>query len=107
MTNSSVSAQTVASIKSKIQKKEAHIGIIGLGYVGLPLALLFTEQKFEVTGFDIDKNKIETLNKGGSYIYRIAAEEIRSAASQGFRATSDYVQLERMDAIIDEERARL
>jgi UDP-N-acetyl-D-glucosamine dehydrogenase len=100
MTNSSLSGQTIASLKSKIQKKEAQIGIIGLGYVGLPLALLFTEQKFEVTGFDIDKSKIETLNNGGSYIYRIAAEEIRSAASQGFRATSDYVQLEKMDAVI-------
>ncbi|HEY1658104.1 MAG TPA: nucleotide sugar dehydrogenase [Candidatus Sulfotelmatobacter sp.] len=100
MTNSSVSTQTVASIKNKIQKREAKIGIIGLGYVGLPLALLFTEQKFEVTGFDIDRNKVETLNKGGSYIYRIAPEDIQSAASQGFRATVDYAKLEQMDAVI-------
>lgn len=100
MTNTSVSSQTVASIKNKIQKREAKIGIIGLGYVGLPLALLFTEQKFQVTGFDIDRNKVETLNKGGSYIYRIAAEDIQSAASQGFRATADYAQLEQMDAVI-------
>jgi UDP-N-acetyl-D-glucosamine dehydrogenase len=100
MTNPSVSAHTVASIKNKIQQREARVGIIGLGYVGLPLALLFTGQKFKVTGFDIDKKKIETLNKGGSYIYRIAAQEIQSAASQGFLATSDYARLEQMDAII-------
>ena len=100
MTNSSIATQTVESIKNKIQKREARVGIIGLGYVGLPLALLFTEQKFKVTGFDIDKNKVETLNKGGSYIYRIAAEDVRSAASQGFRATAEYAQLEQMDAII-------
>jgi UDP-N-acetyl-D-glucosamine dehydrogenase len=100
MTNPSVSAQTVASIKNKIQQREARVGIIGLGYVGLPLALLFTEQKFKVTGFDIDKRKVEMLNKGGSYIYRIAAQEIQSAAAQGFRATADYAQLEQMDAII-------
>ena len=100
MTNSSAGTQTVASIKNKIQQREARVGIIGLGYVGLPLALLFTEQKFKVTGFDIDKNKVETLSKGGSYIYRIAAQEIQTAAAQGFRATSDYAQLEQMDAVI-------
>jgi UDP-N-acetyl-D-glucosamine dehydrogenase len=100
MTNPSVSALTVASTKNKIQQREARVGIIGLGYVGLPLALLFTGQKFKVTGFDIDKKKVETLNKGGSYIYRIAAQEIQSAAAQGFRATSDYEQLEQMDSII-------
>jgi UDP-N-acetyl-D-glucosamine dehydrogenase len=68
--------------------------------VGLPLALLFTEQKFKVTGFDIDKKKVDTLSKGGSYIYRIPAEEIQSAASKGFRATSDYAEIEQMDAVI-------
>ncbi len=72
MTNSSVEAKTIDSLKDKIRQREARVGIIGLGYVGLPLALLFTEQKFKVTGFDIDKNKVDTLSKGGSYIYRIA-----------------------------------
>jgi UDP-N-acetyl-D-glucosamine dehydrogenase len=100
MMNPSVSSQTVASIKNKIQQREARVGIIGLGYVGLPLALLFTEQNFKVTGFDIDKSKVETLNKGGSYIYRIGAKEIQSATKHGFLATSDYAQLEQMDAII-------
>lgn len=100
MTNYSAKAKTVDALKDKIQQRQARVGIIGLGYVGLPLALLFTEQKFKVTGFDIDKNKVATLSKGGSYIYRIGAEEIQSAASKGFRATSDYVEIEQMDAVI-------
>src|SRR6266446_10100492 len=87
-------------LKAKIQQRQARVGIIGLGYVGLPLALLFSEQKFTVTGFDIDARKVETLAQGGSYIYRISAEEIRSAQGQGFSATSDYARLVEMDAII-------
>ena len=65
-----------------------------------PLALLYSEQKFRVTGFDIDARKVETLAKGGSYIYRIAPEEIQAAKAHGFSATSDYSQLTAMDAII-------
>jgi len=86
--------------KSKIQQRQARVGIIGMGYVGLPLALLYSEQKFQVTGFDIDARKVDTLSKGGSYIYRIAAEEIQAAKAQGFSATADYSQLTAMDAII-------
>ena len=66
----------------------------------MPLALLFSEQKLAVTGFDIDQHKVDTLAQGGSYIYRIAAEEIRAAQAQGFTATSDYEQLRDMDAVI-------
>jgi UDP-N-acetyl-D-glucosamine dehydrogenase len=87
-------------LKNKIQQRQARIGIIGLGYVGLPLALLFSEQKFAVTGFDIDQRKVETLAQGGSYIFRISAEEIRNAQAQGFSATSDYARLVDMDAVI-------
>ncbi|HLV85618.1 MAG TPA: nucleotide sugar dehydrogenase [Candidatus Sulfotelmatobacter sp.] len=87
-------------LKARIQQRQAKIGIIGLGYVGLPLALLYSEQRFPVTGFDIDARKVETLSKGASYIYRITAEEIQAARSQGFIATSDYSQLSAMDAII-------
>jgi UDP-N-acetyl-D-glucosamine dehydrogenase len=76
------------------------VGIIGMGYVGLPLALLFSEQKFPVTGFDIDQNKVSTLNQGGSYIYRIPSTEIQAAQRQGFQATADPKQLQQMDAII-------
>ena len=87
-------------LKSRIQQRQARVGIIGLGYVGLPLALLYTEQKFQVTGFDIDARKVETLSKGGSYIFRIPAEEIQAAKSNGFSATADYSQISAMDAII-------
>jgi UDP-N-acetyl-D-glucosamine dehydrogenase len=87
-------------LKSKIQQRQARVGIIGLGYVGLPLALLYSEQKFPVTGFDIDSRKVDTLSKGGSYIYRIAAEEIQAAKAQGFSATADYSRISEMDAII-------
>jgi UDP-N-acetyl-D-glucosamine dehydrogenase len=100
MTTYSTADVSVDQFKTKIQQREARIGIIGLGYVGLPLALLYSEQKFKVTGFDIDSRKVDTLAKGGSYIYRIAAEEIQAAKANGFTATSDYSQLTAMDAII-------
>ncbi|HET6177409.1 MAG TPA: nucleotide sugar dehydrogenase [Candidatus Sulfotelmatobacter sp.] len=87
-------------LTTKIQQRQARVGIIGLGYVGLPLALLYSEQRFQVTGFDIDARKVETIAKGGSYIYRIAAEQIQTAKSQGFTATSDYSQIAAMDAVI-------
>lgn len=90
----------VDQLKQKIEQRQARVGIIGLGYVGLPLALLYSEQKFRVTGFDIDARKVDTLSKGGSYIYRIAPEEIQAAQTSGFAATADYSQLTLMDAII-------
>jgi UDP-N-acetyl-D-glucosamine dehydrogenase len=91
---------SVEQLKSKIQQRKARVGIIGMGYVGLPLALLYSEQKFQVTGFDIDQRKVDTLAKGGSYIYRITTEEIQAAKAQGFTATSDYAQITEMDAVI-------
>src|SRR5882672_3937412 len=100
MTTSLAADTSVEQFKSKIQQRQAKVGIIGLGYVGLPLALLYTEQKFTVTGFDIDERKISTLHLGGSYIYRIEASEIKQAREQGFDATSDYGRIQEMDAII-------
>jgi UDP-N-acetyl-D-glucosamine dehydrogenase len=89
-----------AELKTKIENHQARIAIIGLGYVGLPLALLYTEQKLRVTGFDIDQRKVDTLNAGGSYIFRITPEEIAAAKTGGMTATSDYSRLNEMDAII-------
>jgi UDP-N-acetyl-D-glucosamine dehydrogenase len=100
MTNSSAANTIVESLKDKIQQRHAKVGIIGLGYVGLPLALLYSEQKFVVTGFDIDQRKVDTIAQGGSYIYRIAADEIKAAKAHGFTATADYSQITAMDAII-------
>jgi UDP-N-acetyl-D-glucosamine dehydrogenase len=90
----------LAGLKQKIESREARIGIVGMGYVGLPLALLFSRQKFQVTGFDIEPAKVETLNAGGSYIVRILPGEIQEARKAGFRATADYSEAARMDAII-------
>ncbi len=101
MTISPVSiTNPVSELKSKIEQRQARIAIIGLGYVGLPLALLYTEEKFRVTGFDIDQRKVTTLTQGGSYIVRILPAEIQQARSRGFEATSDYARLGEMDAII-------
>src|SRR5947208_3190323 len=100
MTTHSVADPAIDQLKTRIQQRQARVGIIGLGYVGLPLALLYSEQKFPVTGFDIDQRKVDTIAKGGSYIYRITSEEIQSAKAQGFTATSDYAQITAMDAII-------
>lgn len=87
-------------LQSKIEGRTARVGVVGLGYVGLPLALLFNEQRFPVTGFDIDARKVATLNAGGSYIYRIPATEIQAATKRGLCATADYSRIEEMDAII-------
>jgi UDP-N-acetyl-D-glucosamine dehydrogenase len=101
MTPSSLSETSLSSeLKQKIKTRQARIGVIGLGYVGLPLSLLYSEQKLRVLGFDIDARKITTLAEGGSYIHRIPAAEIQAARKNHFEATSDFSRLAEMDAII-------
>jgi len=94
------SANRTAEILQKIETRQARIGIIGMGYVGLPLALLFSEARFRVTGFDIDPRKVETLNRGASYIVRVPGTEIELARESGFSATGDYAQIAAMDVVI-------
>jgi len=96
----SVAASSLTSLKQKIETRQARIGVVGMGYVGLPLALLFSAERFHVTGFDIATDKVHTLNEGGSYIVRILPEMIQEAQKAGFRATSDYSEIAQMDAII-------
>jgi UDP-N-acetyl-D-glucosamine dehydrogenase len=84
----------------KMETREARIGIVGMGYVGLPLALLFSGERFRVTGFDIEPEKVGTLNAGGSYIVRILPAAIQQAQQAGFRATSNYAEIAQMDAVI-------
>ena len=93
-------SHTLDQVLARVQARTAKIGIIGLGYVGLPLALLFNEAGFPVTGFDIDPDKVKSLNNGRSYIYRIPQTEIAAATSKGFLATDDYAHAKEMDAII-------
>lgn len=94
------SSDSLTLLKQKIENRNARIGIIGMGYVGLPLALLFSDERFKVTGFDIATDKVETLNAGGSYIVRILSSEIKKAQKAGFHATTDYSEIDEMDAVI-------
>lgn len=86
-------------LKDKILSKEAKIGIIGLGYVGLPLAIEFSRIGFSVFGFDIDRTKVDALKEGRSYIKHIGAESIRNALVR-FCPTTDFSMLSEMDAVI-------
>jgi UDP-N-acetyl-D-glucosamine dehydrogenase len=90
----------LTALKQTIDTREFRIGIVGMGYVGLPLALLFSGERFRVTGFDIAADKVSALNAGGSYIVRILPSEIQAAQRAGFRATSDYSQIAQMDAVL-------
>ncbi len=95
-----VDPQYLAQWLSLVEKRELRIGIIGLGYVGLPLVLLFSQEGFAVTGFDVDRSKVEKLNAGESYIHRIEADQIKSAQAKGFRATSYFSEIAEVDAIL-------
>ncbi len=86
-----------------IENKDAVVGIIGLGYVGLPIVIRFCEEGFRVIGFDVDPAKIESISKGKSYIKHIPSERIASFVkkpSPSFEATTDMSNLKRADAII-------
>jgi UDP-N-acetyl-D-glucosamine dehydrogenase len=100
MSKQASSATPAERLCAKIEARSARVGVIGLGYVGLPLALLFSEEKFPVTGFDVDVRKIATLNEGGSYFHRIPPAEIRAARARGFSATGDYAHIAEMDAVV-------
>jgi len=76
------------------------IGVIGLGYVGLPLIIRFSEEGFKTVGFDVDDGKIDMLNKGISYIKHIQPDKISSAIRQGFSATIDFSLISDIDIII-------
>ena len=84
----------------KIKSRKAVIGIIGLGYVGLPLILRFCETGYRVLGFDIDQGKVEKLNAGQSYIEHISSESISSARDSFFEATTDFSRTKEADALI-------
>ena len=82
-TNQVVLPKIAQERMKRLETRTAKIGVIGLGYVGLPLSLLLSEAGFKVTGFDIDTKKVTDLEAGRSYIFRIPAEEIQSAREAG------------------------
>jgi UDP-N-acetyl-D-glucosamine dehydrogenase len=86
---------------ARIEDRSARIGIIGLGYVGLPLAQSFAEGGFGVIGFDVDPAKVETLSRGDSYIKHIPKEMVQALSNDGrFTATTDPAALSKTDAIL-------
>src|SRR5437763_15591311 len=90
------------TLLDRITAKQAVVGICGLGYVGLPLALTFGEKGFPVIGFDMDQRKIDAIAKGESYIKHIAGERIAKAtkAEKPFAATMDFRKASEADALI-------
>ena len=84
----------------KINNKSAKVGVIGLGYVGLPLAIEFTKAGYSVTGIDVDQNKIELINSGGNYISDIEDSLLKQAVDKKLlNATSDFSVVENLDAV--------
>lgn len=94
-----MSQQKLASV-NKFKTKEALIGIVGLGYVGLPLMLRYNAIGFRVLGIDIDESKVSKLNAGQSYIEHIPADKIAAARQSGFEATTDFRRVSECDALI-------
>ena len=89
------------ALLAKIKDHQAKVGIIGLGYVGLPLALAFIEKGFSVIGFDVDAKKTEALSRGESYIKHMKGERVAAAAKTGrFTATTDFGRLDEPDAVL-------
>ena len=84
----------------KVHARQARVGIIGLGYVGLPLARCFADRGFPVLGFDVDAAKVAKLGRGESYIGHIPAPVIREMTRQGFEATDQFARLAEADAVI-------
>ncbi len=88
------------SLPARIESREARIGVVGLGYVGLPLALEFAKAGFRVTGFDLDRERVRTLQGGGSYIEDVEAAEVaRQVAAQRLGAATDFDALAVIDVI--------
>jgi len=88
------------SLKGKIRNRTARVGVIGLGYVGLPLAVEFAKKGFAVTGFEVDRSKSDEINAGRSYILDVKTEEVRACVETGrLRATTDMSSLSDMDVI--------
>jgi UDP-N-acetyl-D-glucosamine dehydrogenase len=88
-------------LENKIRDRSAKVGVIGLGYVGLPLAVEMAQQGFRVTGIDIDGSKVESVNAGISYVSGLSNESLLNAIDNGtIRATQSFAAVESLDTII-------
>lgn len=91
----------LSSFVRAVRERRAQVGVIGIGYVGLPLALRFCEEGFTVYGFDIDPDKVQQLSQGSSYIKHIPSEKVKDFVSKGFfRPTADFSGLSSCDAVL-------
>ncbi len=90
----------LAQLIARFETGTAVVGIVGLGYVGLPLSLRYAEAGFKVLGIDIDPAKVERLNRGASYIEHISAASVAAANVNGFEATTDFARAFEADALI-------
>lgn len=95
-----MSNQLLSQLVSKLDDRSAVIGIVGMGYVGLPLALRYSEVGYPVVGFDIDGEKVEKMNAGQSHIEHIDSAKVANAVAAGFRTTADISEINSVDAII-------
>lgn len=90
----------IEELVAKLESRAAVIGIIGLGYVGLPLALRYSDVGYRVVGFDIAPNKVEHLNAGRSLIEHVPPDAVQGALARGFEATTDFARAVECDALI-------
>lgn len=95
-----VNSTSADTLLRQLRTREALVGIVGLGYVGLPLARAVTESGFHVLGFDIDPNKVAALHRGESYISHLTSVIIESMLTAGFSATADFTRLSDADIVV-------
>jgi len=93
-----VSSAAATAFDERIAARQAKLGIVGLGYAGLPLAMLFAEVGFEVTGIDLDESRVRAVGEGRSYLVDVPAERYGGVDGR-LRATSDYARVEELDAV--------
>jgi UDP-N-acetyl-D-glucosamine dehydrogenase len=99
--SSTLVSSSAAELSKKIEDRTLVVGVLGLGYVGLPLAMAFAEKRVAVVGFDVDPEKVAALQNGRSYIKHLEGKRLAAAAAAGlFRATSDFSELKEPDVLL-------